>query len=260
MLINKNPIIKEGFNLFEIDTDNDLDLSFDIDLNCNLFIKIIKAKKINVNCNVNKNATIVFWNDSSIKIETKENYNVLNNAEFTLAYVECNDYETIRDLNVYLDDDHTSALVSSASLLNCLKQYRINVVNKAKNTFADMKNYAVVLDKGKLVIDAIGKIEKGSKKSSSHQTSRALCFGDKQTTTILPELLIDENDVQASHAMSIGRVDDKHLYYMMSRGLSLKECTNLISLGYLLPITEYIADETLRNTLRNQLESKLSNV
>ena len=108
------------------------------------------------------------------------------------------------------------------------------------------------------MIDAVGKIVKGAKKSESHQVSRALSFEEGQSATILPELLIDEDDVQASHAMSIGKVEEKDLFYMMSRGLSLKECTKLISLGYLLPITETISDEILKETLQKELERKIS--
>ena len=76
--------------------------------------------------------------------------------------------------------------------------------------------------------------------------------------TILPELLIDENDVNASHAMSIGRVDDDQLYYLMSRGLSVKQCTSLISTGYLMPITDTLNNEVLKEKLKEEMERKLN--
>lgn len=257
---NRTFDINEGFNIFEIDSDNDVNITLDIDIRCNIFFRVINASKIIINGNITNLVSIVFWNDSNKDLETIENYNVLDDSDLTLAYCECNDYKTNRDLNVYLKGLNSKSLISSASLVNTNKQYRINQVNSGIRSFGDIKNYAVVLDSGKLMIDAIGKIEKGAKKARSHQTSRALCFGENQNSTILPELLIDENDVQASHAMSIGRVDDKQLYYMMSRGLTMKQCTSLISLGYLLPIVEYIADEKLKELLQSQLESKLSNV
>ena len=74
---------------------------------------------------------------------------------------------------------------------------------------------------------------------------------------ILPELLIDEDDVQASHAMSMGRVDEDALYYLMSRGLSVQQCTSLISQGYLLPITETLNNEELKNKLKEEMERKI---
>lgn len=38
-----------------------------------------------------------------------------------------------------------------------------------------------------------------------------------------PILLIDEDDVEAGHAASVGRVDPEQLYYLMSRGISQKK-------------------------------------
>ena len=58
--------------------------------------------------------------------------------------------------------------------------------------------------------------------------------------------------------MSIGRMDEDQLYYMMSRGLTPQQCTTLISTGYLMPITEVIDNEELRETLRSEMERKIA--
>jgi ABC-type transport system involved in Fe-S cluster assembly, permease component len=107
------------------------------------------------------------------------------------------------------------------------------------------------------MIDAVGKIIKGAYRSESHQTSRALSFAEGQNATILPELLIDEDDVQASHGMSMGRVDEDALYYLMSRGLSVQQCTSLISQGYLMPITETLQNDDLKKKLKEEMERKM---
>ena len=64
--------------------------------------------------------------------------------------------------------------------------------------------------------------------------------------------------MEASHALSIGRMDESQLYYMMSRGLDLKECMKLVALGYLLPICDIIEDESFRSQLQGDLERKIS--
>ena len=130
----------------------------------------------------------------------------------------------------------------------------------APHTSGKIENYAVVLDGGKLFIDAVGKIVNGASGSQSHQTSRALSFADGQQTKILPKLLIDENDVQASHAMSIGQADPEQLYYMESRGLSKAQCTSLLASGYLLPIADTLNDQTLSELLREEMERKVASL
>ncbi|MBQ6559579.1 MAG: SufD family Fe-S cluster assembly protein [Erysipelotrichaceae bacterium] len=241
-----------------IDTDHDIAIRIDSTADTELFFRIIKAKKIEIDADIRNSCSILFWNDSEEDIETMENYSVLSACDLNLAYGECNSAKTTRNTEVLLDHEHSNALLSTASLISTEKKYNIVLTNNQPKTNAQIKNYAVVLNGGRLMIDAVGKIVKGAKKSESHQVSRALSFEEGQSATILPELLIDENDVQASHAMSIGKVEEKDLFYMMSRGLSLKECTKLISLGYLLPITETISDETLKETLQKELERKIS--
>ena len=258
---NDNIILEEGFNYFEIDNSDDLSFKIEANKNTNCFIKIINGNKINIEGKIKSdNTTIVFWNDSNSNIETIENYDVLENANFNVAYGECNNNDTNRKVDVNLKGINAKALLSSASLVSTNKNYNIKVTNEVKHTIGHIRNFAVVLEKGKLMIDAIGKINKGAIRSESHQVSRGLSFEQGQNTTILPELLIDENDVAASHAMSIGRVDENQLYYLMSRGLDDKQCLSLISKGYLLPIVDLIENAEIKEKLSNELERKIEEI
>lgn len=248
-----------GFQRYEIDTVQDLKIKLQIHASGSFFFRILNAGKIEIEGNIpeGNDVSVVFWNDSEGRVETVESYAVDQQGSLHLAYGECNEGETERSVQVDLNGRSAHTDISSASLVRSRKNYRILAANHGIKTSAEIKNYAVVLKEGKLMIDAIGKITKGAAKSKSHQVSRALSFEDGQNTTILPELLIDENDVEASHAMSIGKVDEEQLYYLMSRGLNMRQCTTLISLGYLLPITDLIRDDDIRITLRSELERKV---
>ena len=56
------------------------------------------------------------------------------------------------------------------------------------------------------------------------QESRVLMLSDQARSDANPILLIDENDVTAGHAASIGQVDPEDMYYLMSRGLGQGDC------------------------------------
>lgn len=249
---------ERGFQEYEIDC-TEAELQLDLKEDCELFVRITKASALKIEARLNEGirASVLFWNDSKDPMVANESYEVGDYGDLTVAYGECNDASTKRKTDILLKGKESRAMLSSASLVNTNKEYRMDLENSGVRSIGNIRNYAVVLKNGKLMIDAIGKINKGAKKAQSHQTSRALAFEEGQNATILPELLIDENDVQASHAMSIGKVDESHLYYMMSRGLDMKQCTMLISEGYLLPITDYISDEKLRSALKDELERKI---
>jgi feS assembly protein sufD len=64
--------------------------------------------------------------------------------------------------------------------------------------------------------------------------------------------LIDENDVTAGHAASIGQVDPEDMYYLMSRGLDKATAERLVVRGFLgsviveIPVKE-VRDEMIEN-------------
>ncbi len=72
-----------------------------------------------------------------------------------------------------------------------------------------------------------------------------------------PILLIDEDDVTAGHAASVGRVDPVQLYYLMSRGISQQEAERLVIHGFLSPVVNEIPIETVQNQLREVIEGKV---
>lgn len=257
--VNEDILLPQGYSEYEIDSERDLDLTFRGSGKCDVFVKIIHAGKMRIRTFAEKGSKIsyLFWNVSKEKTEVDESHEVLGDADVTVAYGECNGAETYRQTYVALREEGARALVSSATMVDCRKNYQMNVVNFAPHTYGDIRNYAVVLGKGDLMIDAVGKIVKGAHRSESHQTSRALSFEKGQHAEILPELLIDEDDVQASHAMSMGTVDEDQLYYLMSRGLSVQQCTTLISTGYLMPITETLDNDDLKARLKEEMERKI---
>ena len=76
-------------------------------------------------------------------------------------------------------------------------------------------------------------------------------------TKCIPLLLIDENDVKASHALTVGQPDEDQMYYLQSRGLTKKQAIGLLSVGYFLPVLDLIEDKDLKQQLQQEMESKV---
>ncbi|WP_310652923.1 SufD family Fe-S cluster assembly protein, partial [Lactobacillus jensenii] len=81
---------------------------------------------------------------------------------------------------------------------------------------------------------------KGSKGSDAEQESRILMLSQGARGDAYPILLIDDNDVMAGHASSIGRVNPEQLYYLMSRGLDKKMSERVVIRGFFSPVLEEI--------------------
>ena len=66
-----------------------------------------------------------------------------------------------------------------------------------------------------------------------------------------------EYDVKASHGASVGKIDEDHLYYLMSRGLSKHDAMHLVTYGYFLPVLEFISVESLKERFSDVLKEKV---
>jgi ABC-type transport system involved in Fe-S cluster assembly, permease component len=84
------------------------------------------------------------------------------------------------------------------------------------------------MDRSKLIFNGIGHIIHGASGANAEQQNRVLMMSSKAHGDANPILLIDENDVMAGHAASVGQVDPKQLYYLMSRGIDEKTAQRMV--------------------------------
>lgn len=131
------------------------------------------------------------------------------------------------------------------------------VIHFGKHSEGYILNHGVVKDKATVIFNGIGKIEHGASKSNAQQSSRVLMLSDKARGDANPILLIDEDDVMAGHAASVGRVDPIQLYYLMSRGIPKKEAERLIIHGFLAPVVNELPIEGVKHQLVEVIERKV---
>ena len=66
--------------------------------------------------------------------------------------------------------------------------------------------------------------------------------------------MIDDNDIDASHSSTVGKISDDELFYLMSRGIPMEHARELITYGYLKPIINGFNDESTASELGKQME------
>ena len=91
------------------------------------------------------------------------------------------------------------------------------------------------------------------------QKAKGLTLSKNAKIKALPNLYIDEYDVIASHACSIGSVNKEDLFYLMSRGLSETEANKIVVMGYVKPILDHIEDENIKQEVEKEFANKLMN-
>lgn len=132
------------------------------------------------------------------------------------------------------------------------------VTNKAPHTTGHILQHGVILDASRLTFNGIGHIFKGAHGSDAQQESRVLILSDEARGDANPILLIDDNDVTAGHAASVGQVDPEDLYYLMSRGISEDMSQRLVIRGFLGSVITSIPLKDVQQEFINVIEGKLN--
>ncbi|KRD82807.1 Fe-S cluster assembly protein SufD [Bacillus sp. Root147] len=132
-----------------------------------------------------------------------------------------------------------------------------SIVHFGKHSEGYILKHGVMKESASSIFNGIGKIEHGASKSNAEQESRVLMLSEKARGDANPILLIDEDDVTAGHAASVGRVDPIQLYYLMSRGIPQIEAERLVIHGFLAPVVNELPIETVKKQLTDLIERKV---
>ncbi|WP_040285996.1 Fe-S cluster assembly protein SufD [Sporosarcina koreensis] len=137
------------------------------------------------------------------------------------------------------------------------QNFTSEIVHWGLDTEGHILKHGVMKDAASSIFNGIGKIEKGATRSNAEQESRVLMLSEKARGDANPILLIDEDDVTAGHAASVGRVDPLQLFYLMSRGISKHEAERLVIHGFLEPVVSKLPIEGVKKQLTEVIERKV---
>jgi len=107
------------------------------------------------------------------------------------------------------------------------------LVYDKKHLTGETEIRAVVEDGGNLKLKGKILIEKDAVGAEAFLRFKVLLLGGNAKAEVDPELEILTNDVKASHAASVGQVDEEQIFYLMSRGFSKEKAIELIVEAFL---------------------------
>lgn len=146
--------------------------------------------------------------------ETSLSYNIFlagNGAKITLPALLLGENMSVLDLN-------------------------INIYHQKPGTFSKIIVKGTLDGRANVRFNGLVKIEPGAKNADASLAAHILLLSDKTKAEIIPSLEISEKDIKAGHAVTISRINDMELFYLMSRGLSKTQAASLIINGFLTSI------------------------
>ncbi len=114
---------------------------------------------------------------------------------------------------------------------------------------------AVLRDHARKVYTGMIRIRPGAQKSNAFQADHNLMLSSNAKSDSIPSLEIEADDVRATHAASMGRVDEEKLFYLQARGIPLPEARKLMVFGHFGPTLDRMETAT-RERVLDLLESR----
>ena len=266
---------KDIFFNFSFD-DKNTQLIENIDINAkeettsNIIIKYESPKEIEAyhngiiklhakeNCKVNI-IIINLLNNKSINLLAIEN-NIEKQANVTYTIVDFGGQKTITNYYSNIIGDYAENKLNTIYLGKDNQVIDLNYIAElyGKKSNINIEVQGALKDKAKKNFKGTIDFKKGAKKAKGEENENCMLLSDTAKSIALPMLLCSEEDVEGAHSSSAGKIGEKELFYIMSRGFNLKEAQKLLVRANFNKILENIKNEDLKNLVLKEIDNKLN--
>lgn len=260
--------------LFKFDKDN-LNLVDDIQINANentkstIIIKYESEKDVHA------------YHNGLIKVVTKKEaevniivVNLLNDISNNLLAIENTLDEGSKVKYTIVDFGGKNSITNyysnqignnSENLLNTIyigkdeQRFDLNYIAelRGEKTSINIDVQGALKDKSNKNFKGTIDFKKGTKKSSGFENENCMLLSDTAKSIALPMLLCSEEDVEGEHSSSAGKIGEKELFYIMSRGFEKKEAMKLLVRANFNKIIETIKNKELKEQIINEINHRL---
>ncbi len=200
----------------------------------------LDIKKENVTINIRGKVLI---NDLT---ESEEKLKVIINLSKDSELVYNNFKKGKINQQITLNQENNSILIYNFSLLATLKSsLKIIASIKGSNNSCEINVKGVPIEKGSINVIATGDIEKNIINNKYLENIRILSCNEEENT-IIPNLLVSSNNIEALHNATISSISFDELFYLNSKGLSEETAKKLIIKGFLLNNLELSEEDKLK--------------
>jgi Fe-S cluster assembly protein SufD len=127
----------------------------------------------------------------------------------------------------------------------------------APDTTSNLLFKGALGEKGSSVYTGLIKIRPDARGTQAFQTNRNIKLSDEAWAESVPNLEIENNEVQCSHASTVGPVDPEQRFYLESRGVPAGRAERLIVRGFFDEVLDGLSVGPYEQVVRDALERKL---
>ncbi len=109
----------------------------------------------------------------------------------------------------------------------------LEIVHRARHTRSRTLLRGAAAGQSQITLSGTIIIEPGAQNTNAFLTENILLLSDQASAQAVPDLEIQANEVKCSHAATVSKIPEEHLFYLQSRGLDRKTAEELIVNAFL---------------------------
>ena len=181
------------------------------------------------------------------------------NAKINYTIVDFGGKHSITNYYSNLQGDNCDNQLNTIYLGKENQVFDLNYIGelRGKKSNIDIEVQGALKDTSKKHFKGTIDFKKGCKKATGNENEACMLLSNTAKSIALPMLLCSEEEVEGNHSSSAGKIGEKELFYIMSRGFELKEAMKLMVRARFNKILEKIEKEELRKEILQEIDKRL---
>ncbi len=216
---------------------------------------------IKLNAKKNSNVSIVILNllnDLSNNFITIDN-NIEESASVDYTIIDFGGQNTVTNYYSNIQGDFAENNINTIYIGKEKQVIDLNYIAElyGRKSNVNIEVQGALKDKAKKNFKGTIDFKKGCKKAKGEENENCVLLSDTAKSIALPMPLCSEEDVEGAHSSSAGKVGDKELFYIMSRGFDLKEAQKLLVRANFNKILDSINNKEIKCKVCKEIDKRL---
>jgi Fe-S cluster assembly protein SufD len=164
------------------------------------------------------------------------------------------------DVDVNYAGEFAHAQVNAVYLLapNELFDLHSTIEHAVPNCTTEENARGIVGDKARAVFSGRIHIHPDAQKTLAELNNRNLLLSRRAVVNTKPELEIYADDVRCAHGATVAEIDEKSLYYLLTRGISRSQALVMLNFGFIQELVNQIPNQAISSWLAPLLRDKFA--
>jgi Fe-S cluster assembly protein SufD len=127
----------------------------------------------------------------------------------------------------------------------------------APHTTSDLLYKDALTDAARSIFAGLIRVHPGAQRTNAFQSNRNLILSPDAKADSKPELEIMANDLRCTHGSAVSRIDEQHVFYLQTRGLTRRQAVHMIVEGFFSEVLDRVPLENVRLVLEQRVAEKM---